>query len=164
MGFDFDLLADFFDRVVGMFIFIAAVGVVVASVNSLTTSVSQVKETYVNDEVYQESALAVTDESTITRDELIALVMGGPEKNITIKDEVSGMIVRISGGPGISNIVKYQRANKFSADAKILDFGRGRWDPSQLALNEWFQSDQYTIHNSTDEDGNVESVFYYGRS
>ena len=158
-----DLLLDFFDRILGAFIFITAVSGIVLAGNRLISGVTQVKNEYANDTVYSESALAETDESNISRDELVATIVGGPNKHLTIKDECSGYILQISCGLGEDAYVLYQKGDHFTSDSKRIDFSKDRWDASKLNLSEWLQASSFEIHDATKADGSIDSVLYYGR-
>lgn len=161
---DTELLIDYFDRILGAFIFIAAVSILVFSINRMTTSVSQVKSDYVNDGVYSEAALAETDESKMSRGELTSLVMNCPNKNIVIQDKVSGYVISITCGVGLTNSVQIEQNDIFTSNAKIIVFGKDRWDNTQLSLDEWLQASSYKIKDIVNASGEVKNVFYYGEA
>ena len=74
----------------GALIFIGSVALYVARSNATTTSISQVKESYANDNVYSEASLAITNEEMISRQELVAMLNNNPNKFVVIRDNNSG--------------------------------------------------------------------------
>ncbi len=157
-----DLLPEFCERILGAAVFIAGVTLVILQFNQVSSFTAQVKEEYANDAVYSEASFKVTDESSISRDELIAMLMSCPHGNLTVKDEVSGYIIEVKSGFGVDNVLKVQHANIFNASATMINMGKDRWDLNQLKLNEWLQASSYRVSDVTDSDGNVISVMYWG--
>lgn len=157
-----ELFIDFFERVAGAFIFITAIGALVLAINRSTASVTQVKNEYANDTAYSEAALAETDESIVSREELIASLLYYPNQNIVIKDEYSDQIVRIDCNASSDTLVAVDRGDSFSDNEELITFGKGHWDTSRLRLDEWLQAKQFTVHPVTKSDGTIESVLYYG--
>lgn len=161
---DPDIITTFFDRILGAFIFITAITMAVLLVNQISSYATVTKENYADDGVYSESALAVTDETVISREELKALLIGCPNQSITIRDEVSNWVLEITSGFGIENSIKVANAASFSAGASVTVFGINRWEPEKLDLDKWIQAQTFKMRNITSSDGSVRTVMFYGEA
>lgn len=159
---DPDIITTFFDRILGAFIFITAITMAVLLVNQISSYATVTKENYADDGVYSESALAVTDETVISREELKALLVGCPNQSITIRDEVSNWVLEITSGFGIENSIKVANAASFSAGASVTVFGINRWEPEKLDLDKWIQAQTFKMRNITSSDGSVHCYVLWG--
>lgn len=157
-------LADFFDRIAGALILIAAIGAFTFAYNQMIISCSDTKANYANDEVYSEAALAVTNENVIPRAELTSLIMNCPNRNITVRDDVSGYIINIVCGLDVNNTIRVEHNTSFTGSSTQIVFGINRWDTSKLKLGDWLQASEFTISDVSGVDGSVQSTMYYGQS
>lgn len=159
-----EVLVTFFDRILGAFIFIAAVTVVTLLVNQINSYSTATKANYADDGVYSESSLAVTDETVVSRDELKALLTGCPNGSITVQDIVSGWVLEVTSGIGIENSIKFAQGTDFGDEATVIVFGKDRWDPTKLDLDKWIQASSFKMKEITAKDGSVKTVMYYGEA
>lgn len=162
-----EFLSEFFERIMGAFIFIAGLTTVILVFNQMNSLTTQVKEGYADDAVYEESSFQVTDESIVSRDELIATLMVCPKKNITIKVDASAYgnahVIEVSSGIGLDNTVRHEENNLLTANAEIISMGKDRWDFRKLDLQNWLHATKYQVSDVTNSDGEIVSVMYWGR-
>lgn len=162
-----EFLSEFFERIIGAFIFIAGLTAIILIFNQISSLTTQVKEGYADDAVYAESSFQVTDESVVSRDELIAMLMICPQKNITIKVDASAYgnehVIEITSGIGLENTVKHEENNLLTANAEVISMGKDRWDYRKLDLQKWLHASKYQRSDITNADGEVVSVMYWGR-
>lgn len=165
---DEEFLSEFFDRIIGAFIFIAGLTTVMLIFNQINSLTTQVKEGYADDAVYAESAFKVTDESLVSREELIAMLMVCPQKNITIKVDASAYgnahVIEITSGIGLENRVRHEENNLLTSNAEVIAMGKDRWDYKKLDLQKWLHATKYQMSDVTNADGEVVSVMYWGRN
>lgn len=163
-------IVELIGMIIGVLLLIGGIKVYFYQINSTTSSVEKVKSDYANDNVYSEAALAVTDESEISRDELIALVINNPKTNIVIRDDVSGYSIRIISGENLNSTMLVSQGvdlsnplGDWTSEGDSGQFYQDEWSAEKMDINTWFQAHHYTVSPVVKYDGNVNYVFYYGK-
>lgn len=158
------VIREFFSRALGIIIYLAGFSAVVLAINSLDSSIASTKQSYANDSAYSEASLEVSDEATVTKEELITTLTRCPNRDLLIRDDRSNYVLKISSGYRKENIITIEKygINKSDKTSKTINFGRDRWNLEQLDLDKYIQSEKFRMHEVTYADGSLKSIVYYG--
>ncbi len=151
------MITEFFFRIAGPAIFISALAFFNTWYSSSTEYLSTTKQMYTQDGVYEERASLVSgDESVVGRDELKAMLMVSPDRDIVISDAVSGYTLTIRSGRMVNNSVKITSPS----GSRTIFFGVDRWDPGALDLDTWLQAGEYRSKAITHSTGAIRRIYY----
>jgi len=158
------IIREYFAAVLGMVIFLTAFGLAVLNINSIDSSVAATKQDYADDSAYSEASLEVSDEGVIDREELVAMLMRSPGRDVVVRDDVSGYTLKIVAGAGLESIVTIERDGVTAGEreSRTVNFGKDRWNIDQLKLDEYLQAERYRKKDITFSNGNLKSVMFYG--
>ena len=160
MGF----VTEFGGRMVGVMLFLSGFAAVVVLLNTINSSTAYTKQNYANDSVYSEASLEVSDENTVTREELTSLLLRSPNKNIVIRDDVSNYVIQITAATHTDTVITVEKHGMVASEKEsaTFNFGKDRWNLDKLALDEYLQASRYRRKDITFANGEIKSILYYG--
>lgn len=160
-----DVVTKLFFRIIGPILLISALTVFQLQFTSLNRFVTNTKKTTTENSVYEESTLAASKEDVISKDELMAILMAGPDCNMVVYDTTSGVTLTIHAGMSVNSYVKvkYRNAGNESKDRTIY-FGKDRWNAEFLDLSDWIMNSEFVVTEITYSTGSLRKIFYNGRS
>lgn len=164
-------LIEFFYLILALVIFAAAVTCFYAAYASQTRYLTDVKNQFTNDSVYEETELSYNENEIheVSREELIGMLMVSPDENMVIKS--GDYIIKVYSGRGIDNRIMIK--HRVLGTKSFINFGEGRWDASRIkydtgdgnakGLSEiLIGSDTYNAQEITDTKGNVKRIYFEG--
>lgn len=157
-------LSEFISRTVGITLFLSALAITVICSNALDSTIASVKQNYANDTVYSEASLEISDESSISREELMATLMRSPQRNVIVRDEVSDYVLTITAGAGTDTILTVRKEDVVDSgdESRTVRFGKDRWDLDKIDLDLYLQARTYRMRNITFSNGEIKTVLFYG--
>lgn len=152
------VIAEFFYRMMGPVFILGALATFSIWHSASSRHLANTKQRYTGDSVYEESSLAAEDESVVSKEELKAVLMVEPDRQIIIKDTVSGYTIKIHSGNTTDNFVSISG----NGEQKEIFFGKGRWDATALDLDTWLQAKRFNSKPIVYTTGGIRRIYYKG--